>query len=208
MGFGIKRVFVLAGLALALGGTVAMAQQVPNARKAGRQLYRVGRNMTEVRIVRPDLIPDALKPAIKSAASVQKYYEAFAVSPSEGLQADSAFQAINFHTAAEAGAAAVAGCNAKKKKESEACVVVAEFLPKKYDGPRAFSLSANATVAFGKKYRYKGRKKAFAISPQTGNWGQAVRAATLAEARAKALADCAAKALAAGGSDCRVVSEN
>lgn len=208
MSFGIKRGVVATGLALAVIGSVASAQQVPNTRSAARQLFRVGKGTTEVRIVRPDLIPDALKPAIKAAAAFQKYYEAFAVSPSEGIEASSAFQAINFNTAAEAGAAAVAGCNAKKAKKSRDCVVVADFLPKKYDGPRAFSLSANATKAFFKKYRWKGRYKAFATSAQTGNWGFAVRAATIAKARAKALANCAAKATAVGQNDCKVVSEN
>jgi len=192
-------------------GTIAVpvsAQGVPSARTANKQLYRTGKKMTEVRIVRRDLIPPNLIPVIEGAAKIQKYYEAFAVIPTEGISATSAFQAINFHTIATANAAAVNGCNAKKKAESEDCVVVAEFLPKGYDGPRSFSLSAIASKEFSKKYRRSGKQKAFAISPATGFWGRAVKVGSLEAARAAAVAECKAQAAAVGGQDCVVVSEN
>jgi hypothetical protein len=185
-----------------------VAQEVPSARTAHKQLYRTGNKMTEVRIVRRDLIPPNLIPVIESAAKIQKYYEAFAVSPTEGISSTSAFQAINFHTIASANAAAVNGCNAKKKSDSEDCVVVAEFLPKGYDGPRSFSLSAIASKEFSKKYRRSGKQKAFAISPTTGFWGRAVKAASIEQARAVAVAECKKQAAAVGGQDCVVVSEN
>jgi len=202
--------FTLA-LALSIGvisATAATSQALPTARVAARMLFKTGKNATRVNILRLDLIPAPLQPAIRGAASIQKYYEAMAVSPSEGLQSASAFQAINHHSAAAAGAAALAGCNAKKKKASDDCVVVAEFLPKKYDGPRAFSLSMNATEVFLKKYRRARKNRAFAISPATGNWGFAVKAKTIAAARAAALADCATKTAPTGINDCRIVSEN
>ncbi|NOX40725.1 MAG: hypothetical protein GXP05_09475 [Alphaproteobacteria bacterium] len=197
--------------ALIFVGTLAVpvsAQDVLSARAANKQLYRTGKKMTEVRIVRRDLIPPNLIPVIEGAAKIQKYYEAFAVSPTEGISATSAFQAINFHTIASANAAAVSGCNAKKKAESEDCVVVAEFLPKGYDGPRAFSLSAIASKEFSKKYRRSGKQRAFAISPATGFWGRAVKANSIEAARTTAVAECKSRAAAVGGQDCVVVSEN
>jgi len=206
----MKTRLILSGAAaLILAGAFgATAQQLPNARQAARQLFRTGAGRATVEILRPDLIPAALLPAIKAGGKIQKYYEAMAASPSEGLEARSAFQAANFHSAAAAEAAAIAGCNAKKKKKSEDCVTVARFVPKRYDGPRAFSLSMNATEVFRKKYRYAGRNKAFATSPSTGEWGFATKAKTLQAARAEALANCAKKAAAAGGTDCQIVTEN
>ncbi|GEM_PF-1612162 len=190
------------------GSIAAFAQGVPHARQVARQLYRTGKGKAEVQILRPDLIPAALLPAIKAAGQIQKYYEAMAVSPDEGLEAGSAFQAINYHSVAAAEAAAISGCSSKKKKQSSDCVIVARFVPKGYKGPSAFSLSMNATKVFRKKYRFAGRNKAFAISPASGNWGYATRAASLAAARDAALAKCAKKAAAAGANDCRVVTEN
>ncbi len=208
MGMKILRGCVVPVLVTALMAFPALAEDLPTAKTAHKQLYKTGKRATVVRILREDLIPEALLPAIKMAARIQKYYEAMAVSPTEGMQSRSAFQAINHHTVEAAHAAAIAGCNAKKKKASEDCVVVAEFLPKAYKAPRAFSLSALASAEFSKKYRRSGKSKAFAISPSTGHWGRAVKAASPEEARAAALAECAELAAVDGGKDCVVVSQD
>jgi len=192
---------VLPMIAAVFVTSLASAQEVPNARDAAKQLFKTGKRATIVNILRPDLVPESLLSALKQAPQIQKYYEAFAASPSEGMSAPSAFLAVNYHSAAGAHAAAISVCNAKKKKASQGCVVVAEFLPKGYTEPRAFSLSANATVAF-KKYRRAGKNKAFAISEATGQWGQAVKAASTVAAQSAALAECTAK----GAKDCRIVS--
>jgi len=207
MNFRKSTVFAAAACGL-IAAAPARAQDLPRARVAVKQLYKTGKKATEVKILRPDLIPAPLLPAIKRAATIQKYYEAMAASPSEGLQSGSAFQAINHHTAAAADAAAIAGCNAKKKKGSDDCVVVAEFLPKGYAGPRAISLSMNATKVFAGKYRRAFRNKAFAISPSSGEWGWVKRAKTLDQAKSGALAACAQKAAAKGANDCRLISAN
>ncbi len=199
---------------IALGGAVALAaglagataQDLPNAREAAKMLHKTGKSATEVHILRPDLVPESYKIALQQAAGVQKYFEALAVSPTEGLLASSGTQAINFHTAATAHAAAIYGCNKKKKAASESCVVVAEFLPKGYNGPSGFSLSSNATEEFTGKYKRAWKSKAFAISPSTGNWGSAIKAANPDEARILSLADCNAKP--SGNGDCVVVSQD
>ena len=182
----------------------ALAQDLPSARDAQKMLYKAGKNTTELRILHPELIPDNYKIALQQATSLQKFFEAFAVSPTEGMLAPSGTQAINFHTAESAHVAAIAGCNKKKKKASADCVVVAEFLPKGYKGPSAFSLSYNATDEFTGPYKRAGKSKAFAISPSTGNWGVMIKAASPSEAQSGALADCNAKPGANG--DCVVVS--
>jgi hypothetical protein len=190
-----------------LAGAVA-AQELPKAKDAAKQLFKTGKNKTVVRILRPEIIPAQYQTALQSAAKIQHFYEAMAASPTEGMLAQSAAHAINHHSAAAAHQAAIAVCNAKKKAASDACVVVAEFLPKGYTAPNGFSLSFNASEVFAKKYKRAGKPKAFAISTTTGHWGQAVKAGTLEAARAAALADCAAKAAKDGGTDCALVSEN
>ncbi len=191
-------------VAVATGG--AYAQDLPGAKVAAKQLFKTNKKSTIVRILVPDLVPEVYQAALQNAASIQRYYEAMAASPSEGLIGGSAAHAINHHTAAAAHAAAISGCNAKKKKASKPCVVVAEFLPKSYSGPRSFSLSANASEAFAKKYKRAGKSKAFAISPSTGHWGEATKAASVEAAGTAALAACAAKAAKDGGEDCVIVS--
>jgi len=183
-----------------LGATSAVAGEVLSQRQAYRQLYRAGKNTTQVRILRPDLVPDVYKAALQKAATVEKYYEAFAVSPTEGMLAKSGTQAINFHSAAAAQNAAISGCNIKKAEASADCVVVAEFLPKRYRGAKGLTLSYNATRDFTKVYRRARRPKAFAISPSTGNWGMALKAASDQAAAAAALATCNSKP--SGNGDC------
>lgn len=194
----------LTTLAILAAGT-ATAGDLPTAKEAAKNLYKTGRNPTVVRVLVPDMVPESYAAALKSAAKVQKFFEAMAASPSEGMLAASATLAANFHSAEAAHAAAIAGCNAKKAAGAKACVVIAEFLPKKYRGPGGFSLSFQATEAFGKYRRAKG-SKAFAISDSTGNWGEAVKAASPEAASAAAIAVCAAKAAKHGAKDCRVVS--
>ncbi|MFQ5437736.1 MAG: 5-aminolevulic acid synthase [Paracoccaceae bacterium] len=185
-----------------------LAGDLPTSKQAKKMLFKAGKKPTEVRFLREDLIPANMIPAFRMGASMQKYYESLAISPTEGLRAKSAFQAVNFHSAASADRAALAGCNAAKKKKSDDCVVIVQFVPKGYDGPRDFSLSALATADFSRKYRWARKNKAFAISPETGNWGRALKAKTLEAARAAAIAECSAMAGGAGDAGCVVVSEN
>ncbi len=206
----MKRNFLgLSALALAtFAATALAAQDLPNARDAAKQLFRTGKNKTVINIVRPDLVPSQYLKALQNAAKFQKYYEAMAASPSEGMLAPSASQAINHNSAAAAAAASIAACDSKIQAGAEACVVVAEFLPKGYKGPRAFSLSYSATEVFAKKYKRAKKPKAFASSAISGEWGQAVKATSIEAARAAALAECSTKAAAKGVEDCAIVSEN
>ena len=106
---------VAAALAMTAFATMVSAAELPSAKDAAKQLYKTGNRSTEVRILHPELVPEAYKGALEKAASIQHYYEALAASPTEGMLAPSAVHAINHHTAAAAHAAAIAGCNAKKK---------------------------------------------------------------------------------------------
>jgi len=202
------RIFSTACAVVICAASSISAQDLPGAKELAKQLFKTGKNKTVVRILHPELVPSQFTDAMQAAAKVQHFYEAMAVSPDEGMLANSATHAVNHHSAAAAHTAALTACNAQKKKASEPCVVMAEFLPKGYEGPRAFSLSYNATEVFAKKYKRAGKPKAFAVSATTGHWGQAVKADSSQEARSIALADCAVKAAKAGGEDCVIVSEN
>lgn len=201
----ISKLIGLAAASLMMAGAVA-AQELPSAKMASKQLYKTRKNSTIVRILVPDLVPAPYQAALENAAKLQKYYEAMAASPTEGMLAESAVHAINHHSAAAAHKAAISGCNAKKKKASKSCVVIAEFLPKGYTGPQSFSLSFNASDLFAKKYKRAGKSKAFAISTSTGHWGDDVKADSVEAAKSAALAACATKAAKDGGDDCAIVS--
>lgn len=202
------RVIAQACLALIATATLAVAADLPDARTVAKGLYKTGKRAVETRVLHPDLVPAPYVSALEKAASVQNYYEAMAISADEGMLASSAFLAINFHTREAAAKAAIAGCNAAKKKSSKSCVVLAEFLPKKYNGPGVVSLSYNASEVFAKSYRRAGKPKSFAISPSSGEWGLAVKAASNDAADTAALADCAAKAKKKGFADCVLVSRD
>jgi len=196
---------ILAGLALVLGfGTAGFAGDLPDAGTFAKGLYKTNKRAIALQVRRADLVPENYKKALEIAVRIQKYYEAMAASPSEGMLAKSASLAGNFHDLENARATAVRACNAKKKKDSEACVVIAEFLPKGYQPSKGATLSYIATEDFKSSYRRAKNNKAFAISRATGAWGKAVGAASTDAAHAAALADCAKN----GAKDCTVISEN
>lgn len=129
---------------------------------------------------------------LTSVATQQPYYGAIAVSPDDGLLAESTVAAANYHDTAAAQAVALAECEAKKTG-SQPCVIAALIRPEGYE-PRDLSLSRDATAGF--RADYAGRGGALAISAATGAWG-------LGKGADAALAACAAKA--AGITDCNVV---
>lgn len=203
----IQRVLAL-GISLALGGFSTQAGDLPDAKTVAKGLYKTGNRAVVTNVLRPELVAAAYADALVKAAKIQKYYEAMAISPDEGMLGKSATLAANHHSPEAARNAAVAGCNKAKKKASKACVVLAEFLPKKYKGPGVVSLSHNASEVFAKSYRRAAKPKSFAISPSSGEWGLAVKAASVDAADSGALADCSAKAKKKGADDCVLVSRD
>jgi len=200
--------FLTFAAALTIGAFAAHAGDLPDAKTVAKGLYKTGNRAVVTNVLRPELVAEAYADALVKAAKVQKYYEAMAISPDEGMLGKSATLAANHHSPEAARAAAVAGCNKAKKKSSKDCVVLAEFLPKKYKGPGVVSLSHNASEVFAKSYRRAGKPKSFAISPSSGEWGLATKAASSDAADAAALADCSAKAGKKGASDCELVSRD
>ncbi len=204
----LSRILCIVATAALITVTVsgaALADEGLPAKIVAKELYKTGKRVTIVRMLQPELIPGIYKVALEKAAKIQKYYEAMAASPDEGMLAKSASHAINHHSAKAAHAAAITACNAKKKDASKDCVIVAEFLPKGYKGSKAFSLSMNATEIFAKAYKRARKNKAFAASASSGHWGEAVKQGSLEEARLAALAACEAKTKA---KDCKIISEN
>ena len=126
-----------------------------------------------------------------------RYYAAIAYSPDDGLVHDSIQAAMNYHTPAAAGQAAVAACNKLKSKGSANCKVAAQIVPRNY-GARALTLSVDATAGFDKKYRKMKGPKAFAISRRSGAWA-------IATSDAAAIAACEQ---AASRGDCEIVIRN
>ena len=126
-----------------------------------------------------------------------RYYAAIAYSPDDGLAHESIQAAMNFHTIAVAGAAAIKACNDARTKSAKPCQLAARIVPKKYK-PGALTLSIDATAAFDKAYRKAKTPKAFAISKTSGSWG-------MGKSDAGALTACE-KTLNPG--DCEIVIRN
>lgn len=176
----------------AAGG--AAAQGIDGATAAG-QLFPV--NKVAVGIARGALKPDEVA-VIRQVAGQQKYYGAVAISPDEGIMSEATVAAANHHSVGAARRQAIDSCNARRKKGSARCTIVADILPAGF-APRAFSLSRDATEGFGESYGDSG-ERALAISPATGAWSIA-RGKGAARAAVK---DCNRKAAANGARDCKL----
>lgn len=188
-----KRIVATAALTLGLAGA---ATAEPLSYRDGKgQLYSARANAVDVQILRPDLFPDKLDKAIAKVLREQKYYSAAAFSPSKGPMDKALTLAVNYHSAEDAGAAAVAGCNGRIGKDDAKCVVGAVGVPKGYKGRRAFQLNMDATAAFTKEYRKLKEPRAMAISLSTGQWG-------IGNGAPEAIAACTTK----GAQDCAVVA--
>lgn len=98
----------------------------------------------------------------------QPFYGAIAISPDEGIMVEATVAAVNHHSTEAAEAAALKGCEDKRKGKA-ACAVVALIRPEGWEA-RALSLSADATRALGADYKAPG---AMAVSPATGLFGMA-----------------------------------
>lgn len=203
----LQKIVITAALALAVSVPVVQAEGLPTQKEFRKSLYKAGRRSTQVRLLRTDLIPEVYQGALQAAVAIQRYYEAMAASPTEGMNSGSATLASNHHSIAAAHATALAGCNDKRAKDAEECVVIADFIPKKYKTDVSITLSEKATAEFLKPYRKAKKNKAFAISAMTGHWGVASGLETLEAARAAAISTCEATAKE-GGVTCVVISEN
>lgn len=209
--FSIGRGVMVAAL-LALAGQAAA--EPLDYRSAKRQLFPARMGAMKAVVLRPDLVPEALKPALTFLLTAKpedikrrgipvppnagKYYSAAAFSPSRGAMDKALALAFNFHSSAAAGAAAEALCNAQIEEGDAPCVTAIIGVPKAWKQDRAFSLNLDATAAFRGAYARAPRPRAFAISASTAHWGMG----TGANAAADAVAACAAK----GAEDCAVVA--
>lgn len=119
-----------------------------------------------------------------------KYYGALAAAPASGLTSDATTGAFNFHSVAEARAAALRGCEARRAG-GPACQIVADVVPRGYRPGRAASLNQDATGAVqGRSLARSGGH--LAASASTGAWGLGAddRAAVSACRQGGGAADC------------------
>lgn len=171
-----------------------VAQQVLDQSTAKRQLFGT-RNSDLTVVPQPSLseLDEATLKEMPRLASLQ-YYGALAIDPSVGLQNEASTGAFNYHSLEAARGAAVDGCSAKRSG-TDACVIVAEVTPRRYQAGRTFTLSQDASRAVnGRDFGRAGRDAALAISSGTGSWG-------LGDGEEAAVAACAVS----GASDCTIV---
>ncbi len=127
------------------------------------------------------ILPESDQTRVGGEAAVEKLlrtlgastpaYGAVAISPSEGLFVEWLNGAGNFHSIADARAAALAYCNGQRKGGSAKCALLVEVTPKGTSEEDTFSLSGPANKALRGPYRKLKSPKAFAISAKTGNFG-------------------------------------
>lgn len=188
----MKRAFWTAALLAAAGAALA----APVTERDARQALFDPDNV-EIVVFNLPFLSEKDRSVLGQVAQSQKYYGAIAFGPDDGLLSESLVGAFNFHDVATARAAALAGCEGKRKGKA-ACQVVAMVRPKGWEEGRAISLSGEATSAFETDYRKARGPKALAISPSTGRFAVAADPT----APGTALAKCRA---AAQTSDCVVV---
>jgi hypothetical protein len=135
-----------------------------------------------------DLLADQLNGPIR-------YYASIAYSPDEGLLSEALQSAMNYHSVADADAAALAACNAARTAGTRPCAVAARIVPRGYEA-RPLTLSYDATRAFQQAYRRERSPKAMAVSSASGAFG-------IGKSAEAAVAAC--RGDRANAADCRVV---
>jgi hypothetical protein len=193
----MRRMTVRAGLLAAGLASLAAAAgaQTPTGETAAPLLFAPAG--VEVEVLPQSFLAADQAAVLAQVAAGQPYYGAVALSPDEGLMSEATVAAANHHSTEAATAAALAGCDAKRRGATP-CVIAALIRPKGW-APRGFQLSSGATAAVFDDYARVRRDKALAVSPATGLWGIG-KGRGAAE---KALADCAGKGQ--GVTDCAVV---
>lgn len=177
-----------APLLLALGAP--LAAEPLTGKEARKLLFAPDR--AEVEMLPDHGLSEADAKVLAMVGGDQPYYGAIAISPAEGIMVEATVAAVNHHSTEAAEAAALKGCDEKRKAEAP-CKVVALIRPKGWE-PRALMLSRDATAALRKEYKAPG---AIAVSPSTGIFSMTAGdgAADLAVAecgRESAASDCIA----------------
>lgn len=157
----MARMTIGLGFVATLCGATVLHAETVTGDAAAAMLYPPKK--AEVEMTADSLPKDQAK-VLKMVAVDQPYYAAIAISPDEGLMSEATVAAANYHTLEDASAAALAGCNEKKKGGAD-CVVVALVRPEGWQA-QPVQLSSDATAAFAD---YQGG--AVAVSAMTGSWG-------------------------------------
>lgn len=193
----------LIAMALVTAGTAAAAQPVGQM-QAERQLPPTRGLALALSNQLSEQERAVVRAMVREADRTQqsfRYHGSIAYSPSEGLTSESLQGAFNFHSVQAADRAALAACNAARKRGSARCQVAAQVLPQGYR-PGGPQLSYDATAAFRSTYRSIPGEKALAVSERTGAW----RIARGGNAAAAAVAACNQVARDRGGrADCVAV---
>ncbi|WP_128253637.1 DUF4189 domain-containing protein [Falsirhodobacter deserti] len=140
-----------------------------------------------VEILPKDYLPADQAALLQQVGAQQAYYGAIAISPDEGIMVEATVAAANYHNTETASAAALRDCNARRKAARE-CEVVGFIRPAGWKS-QPVQLSQTATEAFIDDFRGN-QPKAFAISPNSGDWGLAKGDNAADEAVAQCGAGC------------------
>lgn len=176
----------------------SFAQQSVDGASARQMLFSERRSEMQI-FLHPALGEDglaALQSQQEALLASIPYYGAVAMSPADGLGAETTVASGNFHDIPAARAAVLAACDARRAAGTPACVVVLEVRPRGWE-QRALQLSQGATAYFRREYGRGRGERAFAISATSGGFGVGKGAG----AAASAIAACNA---ATGAGDCRV----
>jgi len=180
--------------AIALGPLEAAAQTLTERQARDQVASPRG---VDVRVADLPFLTGDMRRQIAQAAEEFPYYAALVLSPGDPQANQSGVAMVNYHSPEAATRAALEACNKRRTTGAE-CVVVAQVLPRRYQGGR-LTLSREATEALRDDFRRMDSPKALAISPDTGQFGFARGDGS------RALADCNAKAAEQGARDCRIV---
>lgn len=181
-------------LAACIAAPITAGAQTLSERQARDQV--AAPRGTDVRVADLPWITNEVRQQIERELGNYPYYAALVMSPGDPGATPAGGAIVNFHSPEAATRAALAACNAQRTSGPD-CVVVAQVLPRRYQGGR-LTLSRAATDALRGDFGRLDSPKALAISPATGAFSFARGDGT------RALASCNAKAAEQGAQDCRI----
>jgi hypothetical protein len=185
----------IAAAALAAAIALPAAAQTLTERQARNEV--ASPRGVDVRVADLPWMTDDVRRRIEQELSNYPYYAALVMSPGNPAGTPAGGAIVNYHSPEAATRAALEACEAQRGSGPE-CVVVAQVLPRRYEGGR-LTLSKAATEALRGDFRQLEAPKALAISPGTGQFAFARGDGS------RALSRCNAQAQEAGAQDCRIV---
>ncbi|WP_166416531.1 5-aminolevulic acid synthase [Cochlodiniinecator piscidefendens] len=123
----------------------------------------------DVTVLDVSFLSEAEKATLEAVGAQLQYYGAIAVSPGDGMLHAGTVAGANHHSTEAAEHFALEACEAVREAE-QPCEIAAIITPRRWEEGQVLQLSQAGTIAFRDEYRRVRDEKAFAASPETGQY--------------------------------------